>query len=362
MLIQNYFDPQRHEVEKERMFGNGMLEYIGHSAMVPVQGNYFVNPDARWVLTNDGRDVRILSNVCAHQQARLLNQNIIQNRNFNPPISEYLPGTLLTQIVCPIHSWTYNVDGNLHSTPVYTDYKACLAVPKHEWNGFLFTGKGDLPETGIAELDSTEYFFHKRYLTGDNCNWKTFIEVYCDLYHVKSAHSGLSWLVDVDKVEFKFGDQWSAQFLPSNDWTKYPRSEVYLNYREKLLDVYNVARPKYGAIFFLLYPNVMIEVYPGTLVVSVAYPDGPNKTVNVIDFYYTSDAIFDAEFVQMQQRAYFETAREDSQLCLTTDLGRWSMYVRKESTEGILTPQEALVSQFHTFIRSKMDPTYIVPS
>lgn len=358
----DYFDLELHQKEREQIFSREK-EYIGHASMVPVAGNYYVNPDARWILTNDGQDVRVLSNICAHRQARLLNQNMSQNRNFSPPITEYLPGTMLQNITCPIHAWTYALDGDLAQTPGSSGHKACLRTEKESWNGFIFTGRGSLPTDKLPQLDSSGYYFHKRYLTGENCNWKTFIDIYCDMYHVKSAHPGLSWLIDVDSASYLTGSKWSMQTVQPNDWLKMAPTPKYDAFRQALLEYHHKYQkePTLGAIFFLLYPNTMIEIYPGTIVVSVAYPDGPNKTVNVVDFFYTPDALFDPQFVQAQQQAYFETAREDSQLCLTTDLGRWAMYMRQESTKGVLTEQESLVKKFHEYVFGMMNPPAFNP-
>ena len=42
----------------------------------------------------------------------------------------------------------------------------------------------------------------------------------------------------------------------------------------------------------LIYPNIMIEWYPQTIVVSTLYPLEPQKTLNITEFYYAEEIAF----------------------------------------------------------------------
>ena len=56
---------------------------------------------------------------------------------------------------------------------------------------------------------------------------------------------------------------------------------------------------KQGAIWFLYYPNVMLEWYPHVLVVSTLLPRSPTHTTNVVEFYYPEDIVlFEREFAR----------------------------------------------------------------
>lgn len=67
--------------------------------------------------------------------------------------------------------------------------------------------------------------------------------------------------------------------------------------------------PKYGAIWFAYYPNIMIEVYPYTITVSTLHPISPEKTLNIVEFFYHADVT--EELINTEQAAYMETAIED---------------------------------------------------
>ena len=75
------------------------------------------------------------------------------------------------------------------------------------------------------------------------------------------------------------------------------------------------SRRAHGAIWLTYYPHVMVEWYPHVLVVSTLYPKGPQKTLNVVEFYYPEEiAAFEREFVEAEQAAYMETCVEDDEI------------------------------------------------
>ena len=99
-------------------------------------------------------------------------------------------------------------------------------------------------------------------------------------------------------------------------------SPVYQQWQDAVLNYRSGRPPKYGAIWLTYYPNVMIEWYPHVLVVSTLHPQGPRKTLNVVEFYYPEEiAAFEREFVEAQQAAYMETCVEDDEIALRMDAG-----------------------------------------
>ena len=69
--------------------------------------------------------------------------------------------------------------------------------PLREWNGLLFEDNGrdiaaDLARLGpCPDLDFSGYVFDKAVVHECSYNWKTFIEVYLEDYHVGPFHPGL---------------------------------------------------------------------------------------------------------------------------------------------------------------------------
>ena len=106
------------------------------------------------------------------------------------------------------------------------------------------------------------------------------------------------------------------------------------------------------------FPNLMLEWYPNVLVVSQVIPQSPDKTVNVVEFYYPEAiAHFERDFVEAQQAAYVETAAEDTLLCMRMDRGRRALYRQGLDDAGpYQSPLEDAEMHFHEWVRRKLKP------
>jgi choline monooxygenase len=281
-----YFDEALLTREIDTLFKKGP-RYIGHDLMVPEAGNYFALPsesEGRVLVRNQQSQVELLSNVCRHRQAIMLNGRG-QTEN----------------IVCPLHRWTYDLNGQLLGAPHFAD-NPCLnlgATPLQNWQGLLFEAQGRDVARDLARLGTKQHFDFSGFMFDHvevhecNYNWKSFIEVYLEDYHVAPFHPGL---------------------------------------------------------------GSMIEWYPHVLVVSWLIPRGPQKTTNVVEFYYPEEiALFEREFVEAERAAYMETAREDDEIAERMDAGRRALMERGESQVGpYQSPMEDGMQHFHEFLRREL--------
>ena len=121
-----YFDPAIAEIEQRTLFATGP-GYVGNELMVPNVGDYYA---LDWLyngkaLVRDEAGVALLSNVCRHRQSIIL-KGRGNTRN----------------IVCPLHRWTYDLQGKLLGAPEFPN-NPCLDLertPLSSWNGMLFSG------------------------------------------------------------------------------------------------------------------------------------------------------------------------------------------------------------------------------
>lgn len=169
--VSAYFDEALYQTEIERLFKHGP-GYVGHELMVPEVGDYHTlaaEAEGR-VLVRNPNGVELLSNVCRHRQAIMLNgRGNAQN------------------IVCPLHRWTYDLKGELLGAPHF-ERQPCVHLSRsllQNWNGLLFEGKrdvrNDLARLGVArDLDFSGYMLDHVEVHDCDYNWKTFIEVYLE--------------------------------------------------------------------------------------------------------------------------------------------------------------------------------------
>jgi len=193
-----------------------------------------------------------------------------------------------------------------------------------------------------------------------NYNWKTFIEVYLEDYHVGPFHPGLGKFVTCDDLRWQFSDSYSVQTvgvaaqLAKADATG--GSPVYERWQKALLAYRNGVAPKQGAIWLTYYPHIMVEWYPHVLTVSTLHPMGPSKTMNMVEFYYPEEIVaFEREFVEAQQAAYNETCIEDDEIGERMDAGRAALLARGDNEVGpYQSPMEDGMPHFHTWYRKQL--------
>ncbi len=346
-----YFDPKIFEQEKKLLFDTGP-NYVGHELMVPNPGDYHTLAwmDHAKALVRSGPDdasaIELLTNVCRHRQAIMLEgRGNVQN------------------IVCPLHRWTYNLKGELLGAPHFPE-SPCVklrSTPITSWNGLLFAGPGD-PRQDLAGLsragdfDFSGYVLDKVIVEDYPFNWKTFLEVYLELYHVEPFHPGLGNFTDCSNFRIEYGANWSLQVVAAKAGLGKPGTPVYEKWHQACLKYLGGEAPKYGALWMTYYPNLMLEWYPHVLVVSAVIPRSPTLTTNVVEFYYPEEiALFEREFIEAEQAAYDETAREDGELCARMERGRRALYELGLDDAGpYQSPMEDAELHFHEWVRSRL--------
>ena len=343
-----YFDPAVLLAERRLLFGDGP-GYIGHELMVPNPGDYHTLESSGHgkTLIRNAHGVELLSNVCRHRQAIMLKGR----------------GNAAGGIVCPLHRWTYDTAGKLLGAPHFPG-NPCLdlgTTPLQNWKGLLFTGKrdiaADLARLGVSgNLDFSNHVLDRVHQHDYPVNWKTFIEVYLEDYHVVPFHPGLGQFVDCDQLHWEFGDWYSVQTVGVFDKLSSPGTKAYQRWHEQVLRQSGSDGPPHGAIWLTYYPNVMVEWYPHVLVISTVIPRGPELCTNVVEFYYPEEiAAFEREFVEAEQAAYAETSREDEEICLRMHEGRRALWLRGDDEYGpYQSPMEDGMVHFHEFLRRQM--------
>ena len=355
--VHSYFDPVLFERETRLIFEPGP-RYVGHALAVPNAGDYFALPqeaEGRALVRNAQGQVELISNVCRHRQAIMLKgRGSLQGHG---------KGHAGGNIVCPLHRWTYAPGGQLLGAPHFA-HDPCLNLNNYklrEWNGLLFQDNGrdvlaDLQGMGEAATLSFEgYALDHVELHECNYNWKTFIEVYLEDYHVGPFHPGLGNFVTCDDLRWQFGQEFSVQSVGVAPAFK-PGSDVYKKWHEVLLKYQGGELPRRGAIWLTYYPHIMVEWYPHVLTVSTLHPISPTKTLNMVEFYYPEEIVaFEREFVEAQRAAYMETCIEDDEIAERMDAGRKALWQRGDNEVGpYQSPMEDGMQHFHEWYRRQL--------
>ena len=316
--VSSYFDPALYAQEMQSIFQQGP-RYVGHALSVPNVGDYYALPQengGRALVRNAG-GIELISNVCRHRQAIML-KGI-------GSLTQTGSGATSGNIVCPLHRWTYSgahaganntQSGTLIGAPHFA-HDPCLNLNNYalqEWNGLLFERNSvdvaaQMANLGpLADLNFDGYVLDRVEMHECNYNWKTFIEVYLEDYHVGPFHPGLGQFVTCDDLRWEMHEHYSVQTVGvANRLGKADASggsPAYERWQSALLNYRGGVPPKQGAIWLTYYPHIMVEWYPHVLTVSTLFPMGPDKTMNMVEFFYPEEiAAFEREFVEAQQAA-----------------------------------------------------------
>jgi choline monooxygenase len=344
-----YCDPALFELEQRRLFHPGP-GYVGHELMVPNPGDYYALAwrDNAQVLVRNAGGVELLSNVCRHRQAVMLKGRGNADN-----------------IVCPVHRWTYDLKGTLLGAPHFEE-QPCVkldSTPLANWHGLLFDGPRDIASElagiGVAkDFDFSGYMLDRVEIHECQYNWKSFIEVYLEDYHVGPFHPGLGQFVTTDNLRWQFAERYSVQTVGVNNALAKPGTRAYERWHKAVLEYYRGEPPKHGAIWVTIYPNIMLEWYAHVLIVSTLLPRAVDRTTNVVEFYYPEDiALFEREFVEAEQAAYMETAAEDDEIAERMDEGRRALYRTGKNEVGpYQSPMEDGMQHFHEFLHRELEP------
>jgi choline monooxygenase len=376
--VSYYVDESLFQAEIETIFHAGS-RYIAHSLAVPELGDYYALPQEKEgrVLVHGSNGLELMSNVCRHRQAILLRGRGSLLDSYGNSIKGHYGN-----IVCPLHRWTYSggIEENTHR-PIGTllgaphfEQNPCLHLnryPIQEWNNLIYENNGRniaqelLPLSVQSHLDFTGYVLDRVEHHECNYNWKTFIEVYLEDYHVSPFHPGLGGFVSCDDLHWEFNPCYSVQTvgiskkIKANNWLSQNSkagSPIYQRWHDALLAQTPPSAPNIGAIWMLHFPNVMIEYYPHSLTVSTVHAIDIDKTLNIVETYYPEEIYaFDREFVAAQQAAYMETCLEDDEISERMDAGRRALHQRGENEFGpYQSPMEDGMKHFHHWYREKM--------
>ncbi|MBT5432776.1 MAG: aromatic ring-hydroxylating dioxygenase subunit alpha [Alphaproteobacteria bacterium] len=174
-------------LERKHLFQRGWI-VVAHVSQLCSAGDYITyNLANHPIVVARGRDrvLRAFSNVCAHRSA------IIAKGSGNRTVFQ-----------CPYHAWTYDLAGKLIAAP-HMEREAVSGIRLKRlglevWHGLVFVNLyADAPPLapdldGLGSVTAPYRIAEHRVVMCEDmeiaCNWKLFIENFCESYHVFSVH------------------------------------------------------------------------------------------------------------------------------------------------------------------------------
>jgi choline monooxygenase len=333
-----YIDPAMLTLEKERIFRRtwqlvgtlsqscGEAQGVSHTIADPESYFTFDVAGEPVVVTRDkAGTLRAFSNVCRHRAG---------------PIAQ---GAGCKHVLnCAYHGWTYTLDGRLIGTPEidgveFFDRSTMGMVPLRceTWQQFIFVNfdpqapplsefLGNIPQQASEfQFDGLALTERRDYIV--NCNWKVYIDNYLDSYHIPVVHPGLMKEIDYPRYRTETFRYHSQQLGPVKELKPNDATE-------------RIYPPGIGlkeALYFWVFPNLMLNFYPDNIQVNLIVPLSHEKTLTIFEWYFhdahsqktrdrAAKAIAFSDTVQQEDVHICEAVQRGLQSA-TYDRGRYSV-------------------------------------
>ena len=240
------------------------------------------------VVRDKAGTLRAFSNVCRHRAG---------------PVAE--GAGCRTVLHCAYHGWTYTLDGRLIGTPEVDDVeffdRSSMGMARlrcETWQQFIFVNfdrdapplaeylgnipqlSGAFPFEGLSRAERRDYYV--------NCNWKVYVDNYLEGYHIPSVHPGLMKEIDYPRYRCETFRYQSRQIGPVKD----------LKPNERYERVYPPESGLPEALYFWVFPNLMLNIYPDNIQVNIVVPLTHEKTLTIFEWYF-----HDADSEKTRERA-----------------------------------------------------------
>lgn len=303
-----YTMPERLNHERRAVFAR-TWQYAASLEQLRLPGNFLAVDvcGAPLVLTRDAQgELRAFHNVCRHRAG------VVARASGNRK-----------SLQCQYHGWLYGLDGCLRTAPEFEGVEefdkgdfGLAPVRVETWGGYAFVNlSGDAPplldylgaipaETRHFDFEGMRRVERRDYII--NANWKVYIDNYLEGYHVPIAHPGLFREIDYDKYRVETFRHYSAQIAPIRPMRT--EDEAGRVYTQMLGDT--------QALYYWIFPNFMINLYPGNVQINVIVPLAHDRTLTIFEWYF-SDPGTPETWNTLQDSIAFsdQVQKEDIQLC-----------------------------------------------
>jgi choline monooxygenase len=174
----------------------------------------------------------------------------------------------------------------------------CAATPLREVLGAI---PAEIAAMGCP-IDRLHFSYRRDYII--ECNWKVYIDNYLEGYHLPAAHPGLCRELDYAEYRVETHRYYSSQIAPIK---RAAGGEARR---------YESADGSTQALYYWIFPNFMLNVYPDNLSSNLILPMGPDRTLTIFEWFS-----YEGEVAQATIDFSDEIQREDIQICESVQRG-----------------------------------------
>ena len=262
--------------EKSKVIFENSYQFICHTSELNNISCYPFNLFEKWiniplVITKEDNQIVCLSNVCTHRGNILCNKKNRKNK-----------------LVCNYHGRSFNLNGTVNHAP---GFKKTKNFPSEDdslnkninlinWNGLLFVNSGQNKSilNGLNEINKLVdwYPFEKLSFDKDASNtceidahWALYCENYLEGFHISYIHQGLS--SDIENQSYQ-------TILLEHAVLQLAKSQNKEDSFSGVGKINNTPLDEVYALYFWLFPNIMLNFYKWGVSINIIEPLGKEKT------------------------------------------------------------------------------------
>jgi len=359
-----YIDRDHYQRELDAIWYRDWIA-VGRTEQIPLHGDYFVarigTQQVIVTLDGDGK-LRAFHNTCRHRGSILCTEQQGRFRN--------------GRIICPYHTWTYGLDGQLLATPFKVESEDFDAdnYPLYEvgidtWRGFIFICLDENPSLSLIEQLGDEAdqlatwpledmtIVHEDVVELD-CNWKIYWENFNECYHCPRIHPELCKVVPLYgkgvQAEYQLGlrdpgdEGRSEEPGVADDMTTWT-----IDGKSALPEIPGLDEEKKnkGMWFATFLGSMYIVAHPQYARAVRLKPLGPERTELVVSWLLLPGvAESHPEDVLHMQSLAMLVIEQDGKACEWNQQGLHS----RRHEQGVLVPQEDGVVWVHDWVRTRL--------
>jgi choline monooxygenase len=326
-----YIDPRIEALERTSVWSR-TWQLVARTAQLAEPGAFVTAEVAgEPVLVVRGADgeLRGFFNVCRHHAAAVMTA----------------PCGKVDRLRCPYHGWTYDLAGRLRGVPEFdgvADFDrgqtGLVPLAVATWEGLVFVHLDPDPVPlertlgalvdQVAPLGLGAMAFCERREYTLSCNWKVFVDNYLDGgYHVPHLHPSLDSVLRYTDYTIESFERFCLQSSPIDS---------------EGADEATASVRKGRALYYWIYPNLMLNWYPGHLDTNLVIPLAVDRTKVVFEFFFDdvgpAQAAANAQSIAVSERIQ----DEDVAICESVQRGLGSrayragrLSVRREAGENL---------------------------
>jgi len=338
-----YVDPAVFEWEQRNIFAG--WHCVGHASELDgVGAQRAVGSGANGVLLVRGDDgvARAFANVCRHRGHELLACGAATKRR---------------GVVCPYHSWSFKLNGELRKAPGFDDLDRAefglTELRLVDWHGWLFVDPSG-QDTDFAEHvagtediispyrpeDLTIVARHSYELA---TNWKVIAENYQECYHCSTIHPELSRISPpLLGDNAALSGNWMGGSMVLIDEAE----TMSLSGRSGGVAIKGLSGQELRTVMYLVgFPNLLVSLHPDYVMTHRMTPLAVDRTYVECTWAFPKDAVAKPGFDPAYAVDFWDlTNRQDWAACESVQRGLSSPHAEP----GPLAPEEEGVYQFVT--------------